>query len=592
MRFKPLFLLFIMLAAGDAAALGLGDISLHSRLGARLRAEIELLGVTASDQLSPDCFRLSPSSDAESGVPALPRGRLSIDRRNGNPRLLIRSDHTINDPVLLIRLRAGCNAEVLRDYMLILDPVEANAIQQAKRDPADRTERDSPQEMDSSRDATEHRRLSTSAGRPQRLKTETPESATPTTERRRSASRKVKPDTELKSDRLSISGNISGNEAQRDDLPLRLATELSDNASANASESQRTLLRLEYQVLTAIYDQSSQLLSAAEQVRKLESSFAELRAETELLGSAPLQTQAPSAAAAIPPAKKDLVPQAGQGPQAKAADNGNRYMGIAGMLALLGVVGLLVWFLRRHALKAGQPVTGLVPEQSPVVQAMPQPTVGRKPSVANSETVQTTDETLFLDDRPEPLPIPLPEREVDPQAARDATVLAEQNGFNPVIELADIMLAFGRIKGATEALLEYIEGSPGEALQPWVKLLDIYRQNGMRPEFESLSQRLKLHFNVAPSDWESVAALSPRPAETGHEGDTPFAALLSRLPGIGQITHVRDEIARTWDSAESLAYIDKLLRDNRQGERQGFALSTVNELLFLLDILEKRFKSA
>ena len=169
---------------------------------------------------------------------------------------------------------------------------------------------------------------------------------------------------------------------------------------------------------------------------------------------------------------------------------------------------------------------------------------------------------------------------------------SEQSGFNPVMELADIMLAFGRIRGATEALLEYVEASPGEALQPWVKLLDIYRQNEMRADYESLSQRLKLHFNVEPADWEATPDLPPQLAEIGNETAASFAILLPQLPNIGQITNVRDEIARTWGTPECSAYLNRILRDKRKGERQSFSLSTANELLFVLDILEKRLNAA
>ena len=70
--------------------------------------------------------------------------------------------------------------------------------------------------------------------------------------------------------------------------------------------------------------------------------------------------------------------------------------------------------------------------------------------------------------------------------------------------------------------------------------------------------------------------------------DAPVALLLSRLPNIGQLSHIRDEIARTWGTQESVAYLNKLLRDNRNGERQGFSLPTLNELLSLLNINENR----
>lgn len=68
----------------------------------------------------------------------------------------------------------------------------------------------------------------------------------------------------------------------------------------------------------------------------------------------------------------------------------------------------------------------------------------------------------------------------------------------------------------------------------------------MRSDYESLSQKLKLHFNVAPTDWEATPEtpdIPPQLAEISSEKAATFATLLSRLPNIQQIAHVRDEIA-------------------------------------------------
>ena len=50
----------------------------------------------------------------------------------------------------------------------------------------------------------------------------------------------------------------------------------------------------------------------------------------------------------------------------------------------------------------------------------------------------------------------------------------------PVMELAEIMFSFGRREAPMQTLQEYIEANRKEALHPWVKLLEIYREGGMR----------------------------------------------------------------------------------------------------------------
>lgn len=587
MRLKLLTLFPLVLTTGNALALGLGQMTVHSRLGSHFRAEVELVGASTEDQLTPSCFRLGQPIGPESGVPHLTRGHLRIDRQNGKLRLHISSTHAINDPVLQIRLHADCGAEVVRDYLLILDPIELTERQAASPMVAYGSNRDAPVVAGSSPSIPDTRRQSKSE------KLAPPEPAKPKPERRSKLPQTKNSDAGRLSDRLSISGSILDEEAKPDGLTLRLATELSDLSAGKATESQRSILRLEYKVLMAIHTQASAQLSLAEQVRTLESSLAELRSVTESIASPAMQAQSRTATPPAPVVKEISTAQPGHRNSEKSSDktdNTGWWIGVVGMAALLGAVVLMVWFLRRHTARATRPSLSLEPKASQADEAVLTVIPEEAPCEAGFEKVQVARNTPPPDKGKEfgqTQPIQAPAKE----ASAQATVLSEQSGFNPVMELADIMLAFGRIKGATEALLEYIELRPDEALQPWLKLLDIYRQNGMRSDYESLSQKLKLHFNVAPTDWEATPEtpdIPPQLAEISSEKAATFATLLSRLPNIQQIAHVRDEIARTWGTPECRDYMNRLLRDNRNGERQRFSLSTGNELLFLLDILQER----
>ncbi len=155
-----------------------------------------------------------------------------------------------------------------------------------------------------------------------------------------------------------------------------------------------------------------------------------------------------------------------------------------------------------------------------------------------------------------------------------------------VLELAELMLSFGRVRGAEQALEEFIDHKPAAAVTPWLELLQIYRQNGQREAFEALAVKLTRNFNVAPPAWEEVAELADPVISHSEKQMASIEQLLARLPGIGELTHIRDEVSRTWASPECLAYLNKLLRDNRNGQRKGFALGTVRELLLLIDLKE------
>jgi hypothetical protein len=140
---------------------------------------------------------------------------------------------------------------------------------------------------------------------------------------------------------------------------------------------------------------------------------------------------------------------------------------------------------------------------------------------------------------------------------------------NPVMELADIMLSFGRVKGAAQALREYIDSNPQEALQPWIRLMDVYRMAGMRDEFEEVGRNLNQHFNIEVQRWETVRA-----------PDVPSAESIEEMPRIMSM------ISELWWTGDVVGYLYQLLRDNRGGKRAGFALPLVEEILFLIELKE------
>ena len=54
-----------------------------------------------------------------------------------------------------------------------------------------------------------------------------------------------------------------------------------------------------------------------------------------------------------------------------------------------------------------------------------------------------------------------------------AATVDEHFEANPVMELAEIMLSFGRVKGAAQALQEYVDANPQETVKPWIRLMDV-----------------------------------------------------------------------------------------------------------------------
>ena len=643
--------------AGEAQALGLGELKVNSRLGAYFQAEVQLIESPGDTRLAAECFRLSSPAESDPGIPQLVRARIRVERQNGQPRLLITSDQTVNEPVLQVNLRASCGSELVRSYTVLIDPapaaqlVEQTAISLPLAKRLQAPERPvSPVASESSypsawqtvqgesaqaiakslfpRQPSAQRRFLTAlkADNP-RLDLgadgETPLAPgtalnIPDTRRRAARSDEAKSSTTESTpkplpaplrrkklatpkaagrmtDRLLISGDADeaspGTEA-----PLRLSDELSTGFSGKATENSRTLLRLEYKLLSALYVQAEQQLAMAEQVRNLEASFEEMRVATE---NSARQTEATMAAAASTkaPVAAELpapdTPLARPSTASKARETQEQSSSWwLEILLLLGLIGALSWaFSRRSRKRITEPEIIADDEQGHV-----------PPPVADDQTAWAVTETeaeapppermlgimpdIVLDEAPPPVPHTI---DFEPQDSPVRHLEVDEGGdYRTVIELADIMVCFGRIKGATQALEEFLARDPGAALPPWVKLLEIFRANDMREEFETWALKLRGHFNVAPASWELAGEYLGTPIAPVDESTLVIEDLLQKLPTIGTLPHIKENILKSWDSPDGLAYIRHLLRDTRDGKRSGFPLAIARELQFLLELRESR----
>jgi hypothetical protein len=171
-----------------------------------------------------------------------------------------------------------------------------------------------------------------------------------------------------------------------------------------------------------------------------------------------------------------------------------------------------------------------------------------------------------------------------------AATVDEHFEANPVMELAEIMLSFGRVKGAAQALQEYVDSNPQEALKPWIRLMEVYRMAGMRREFEKVARDLNRNFNVEVQRWEQTV-------EPDSEGpvdvilDTEPVAAGNRLAGakaegIEGMPAIMEQVVMRWNDGSVIDYMNQLLRDNRGGTRLGFSLPVISDILFLVELKE------
>ncbi|MGE5386485.1 MAG: FimV family protein [Betaproteobacteria bacterium] len=542
---RRILTLVALLACGEVSALALGEVHSVSRVGERLYAQVNVIA-EAGERIEAGCVHFRKPASGEG--PWLDGGSFSVREEHGAIVLDIRSAEFIRDPMVRLGLSVGCGYGIGRDYTLHFDSrprVADPAIVLPEHDGME------PVRAAVERSQLNHRRSERHSGPVSR-------------------------------DRVVVSAaNV-----EVDEPGLRLALELQSWQADDGREAQRELLRMEYRLLQALHEQAGSQLDAAEKLRQMEDSLTELRRRN--FDSAG-RSEAAAAPALLVPASL-VVPGAVE----KNKKNAFQEWGLYGLVALLllALAGLALWrnSERRQAEKSrargGPPPMMARPTDEtddfddPLPRAAANGYVYKGATAGNPLPVLTADVAAEAEETP-----------VSPvEAPIVSTTVEEHYQVNPVMELADIMLSFGRVKGAAQALQEFIDHNPQEALQPWIRLMDVYRMAGMRSEFERVAADLNQHFNVEIQLWDTAA---------GAGASAPDAPLAEPLPiqwpqgvpkakSIEEMEHVRIRVVQLWPTPECADYLNQLLRNNRGGLRTGLALPVVGEIMFLIDLLKSR----
>ncbi|MCB4360998.1 type IV pilus assembly protein FimV [Quatrionicoccus australiensis] len=468
--------ILLALCSSEASAIGLGEITLHSRLGESLRADIPLH--TADGEI-PDATCFAVVRDDAPGLPVLATASLSLVRKAGTYHLSLRSRQPIADPAFVLAIKARCSMELQRTYVLMPDPPQfgeielvSNAVDMVR--PADgqtwfAREGETLREIAASLAAGNPRQQARSLAalrranpgiardealpegtaillraprRPQaesRTKSElTAIPPAPATRTRQAAARSKAPRTAAKVDRVMVSTTP----------PAPVPNPLSATGE--------TLGQIEERIL------------------KLEQTLHTLHAEVSKLDVALNETNA----ALLERNRLQLAQQIEQVPPTnqKQANGGQELLFSA--LAGGGIAVLLAHLLGRRRER-------LVAKEMPLIMN------GYHPEVQVDRS--------GLPESPSRQPEPSTERAVPDIGV--AELPFDEN--NTELALVEMLLASGRARGAMETLARYIANNSPDDIEPWKMLLDLYRQCGMQSEYESLHRQILEKFKIRVADWET-----------------------------------------------------------------------------------------
>ncbi len=577
----------VLALAGDAFALGLGELRSTPNLGDRPRLEIEILS-SVKEVVEPSCFRLRPPSGGDD-LPWLKRATFSV--RKGSPSILeIRSDLPLRDPILQLSVHVGCGHEIVRNYIILASPEPvANPGVEAPPYVPSRAAVSARAVIPQSEDWPAPRKRSAPKVKVPRQAPEQLQKVTPG---------RVEPivSTEGISDRLMLSGT-----GDAGDPSLRLSTDMlsSPAGKLEVSEAQREILRLEFRTLLALNEQATTQLAAAEKLRSLEASLTELQRRSSEITQRAEQSAvpAPPQAVAAPPASnvKPLVVE----PEASLVSEWGLYGFLAALLLAVG--GLLGWrnYRERQARTLDEDL-GLLPPDFAVDprrdgehEELGGVDLDIDPAIMGGP--MQVDFSLDEAEGVPPANHPVAKPNYDSLMSISAATVDEHFEANPVMELADIMLSFGRVKGAAQALQEYIDHNPQEALQPWIRLMDVYRMAGLREEFDNVARNLNQHFNVEIQQWDPAEpSLNRHTIDMVLDGDLDPVIKqppASKAETIEDMPRIIQQVTELWLDGDVVGYLQQLLRDNRDGKRAGFPLEVVSDMLFLVELKEAVLKA-
>lgn len=554
----------------SAQAVVLGEVVSVSAIGQPVHVEIRSLDGRIDD--AGDCLRVVVPPDAEAGIPTVSRARISATGSGPSAHIIISSPVPMLEPVAQLYVEDICNSRLRRHYTLLLSyPESAMADAAPQQAPA------RPQATASTPTPEAARRSTAAADRGPRA-----EGTAVAPDARRARRSAASGATDVSPTRPAAAPRTAGRGAQREadrlvvaDEPTQgknatvgsTATPAANDPSWNARE--RELARAVDRTIVA----QMELLA---RIKELEQLQAELEARAARLGiaAATPSPQAPEPAATVteppaPPAPAEPAPAPESTPDTAAAPtpalpetpwyrSDPWLLGGLGALAL-GLVALLLNRRRRDD------AATLPPEPAPMTQAAP-PT--RAP--AQTESRPSRAESIGHIAGAPPLDwegsaAPARSRSLAPLNPADEEV----EEHDSAIELAEIMMSFGRVHGAAETLADFIRNNPKQAVTPWLKLLEVYRAAGLRAEFDGLARQLNKTFNVKAVTWNNFDEVRRMP-------DT-----VEKMP------HIVAQLQQLWGTRDCQAYIQTLLRDNRDGTREGFPLNIIDELLLLSAILEQ-----
>ncbi len=560
--------------AASAQAFGLGELRVQSALGQPLRASLNLLGV--ENDVAQSCIRAKVET-TEGGL--LANAAVLLAPAGSSRLITLTTRQSVLEPAVKLVVDVACDAQIHREFMLLLDPPLLAAAPSRAELPAAQgagAGNSSPDpgigQGKPSRQAQGYAAANDSGLGPNELPARPRAARSAKTPKAVGADKIVK----LPKDVLKLSDDA--------EVVPQHGLRLSDTLSERPASDQQNMaeLRLAQAELAALLRGENQEKISDDQLRAGQQKVQSLQAETNQLKR---QSQADKA-------ELEALRE--------SSYSRNWVVALAGLL-LIGLIAIafLAAQLRRQSKTAGfawaeqnagpadaghkmsvedivnsvqascssAASGGLADAAAPVTG--PAQAGFAVENTAPASVARNTGPAAKLSPATAPARMHLPSLE-DSNSSTFNFFAAKGNSMK-VEEISDVTqeAEFWMSVNDPQRAIEILE--PQGAIEvpdspvPWLYLLDLYRVTKNKEKYDALRDRFVLIFNANIPDFETD------PADSA-----------SRL--LEDFEHLMGKIAGLWNTNDILPFLQSLLVDDRDGKRMGFELPVYRDILLLIAI--------
>jgi hypothetical protein len=556
-------------AQTNVFALGLGNVEINSHLGQALRANIKVQGASALKNA--DCFRVINDGAAEN---QLSNANFKLSKVVDDVAILtVTTSQVLNEPIMNLSIAAECDANMRRDYVLLLDPplttdVENSVEVATNNNTVNNTSNNEALIETDNANLTEAAPI---------VATKTPQTVKVTKANKKS--KKSSSSTAAKKDIVLTAGytDVKPTETVRvepKDETLKEALKESkprlsiSGGTLSASPSNNPQLRMDMQLQFTPENAPVPLqnalagdIEAADEMTVMNNRMAHLQSQIDKLAQTnqTLSTENQLKTQQLEATHSD-----------KSKLDWLGYI-LGGALLFSSFSIANKWRLRRQE----KLFLDTQFSDTPFAQATAQ--LGPLESLSTSDSFFDFDKDQAFNQAIEDTTQHIDTQHSDDEVANTDNLFApttlelpvafsveEFDDDHNILDHADVFLSHGRTSLAIQLLQNHLLDFPKKSVTIWLFLLDLMAKDNMQAMYEQTALECKEHFNIRIADFSNDEASEKKSFED-------FPRLIA---GLDQV----------WGTPAAQVYLDDLIYNSRLETRVGFEKTVLEELLLLKSV--------